>query len=58
MARKRARLTVTPDDIREGKLCHCESCVREGQHEPDCAVHDEPPAECSCGRTEQTEGAG
>ncbi len=38
--------------------CACEACVRDGLHEPDCKVHSTPPTECSCGRTEQSKGAG
>lgn len=38
--------------------CACEACVRDGLHEPDCKVHAQPPAACSCGRTEQSKGAG
>lgn len=56
--RKHAHLSVTPSEILEGKLCSCEACVRDGQHEPDCRVHDEPRGECSCARQEQSEGAG
>jgi hypothetical protein len=58
MATKRARLTVTPEQIKAGKFCSCEACVRDGQHEPDCPVHDEPPGACACDRTESSEGAG
>jgi hypothetical protein len=57
-AKKGARLTVTPEQIRSGELCRCEACVRDGQHEPDCPVHDEPPGACGCDRTEQSQGAG
>jgi hypothetical protein len=38
--------------------CACEACVRDGLHEPDCEVHARPPAACTCGRTEQSKGAG
>lgn len=38
--------------------CGCEACVRDGLHEPDCGVHASPPKECSCGRNEQSKGAG
>ncbi len=55
---KRAHLTVTEDELLAGKLCSCDACVREGPHEPDCGVHDEPRGGCTCARTEQTEAAG
>jgi len=58
MVEKRAHLTVSADAIREGKLCSCTACVRDGQHEPDCAVHDEPRGECTCDRSQQAKGAG
>lgn len=58
MPTKRARLTESPEDILAGKPCHCSACVRDGQHEPDCAVHDEPPGECGCGRSDAAKGAG
>ena len=54
---KGARLTVTPERLRAGELCRCEACVRDGQHEPDCLVHDEPPGACSCGREESRKAA-
>lgn len=38
--------------------CKCEACLREGPHEPDCGVHGKPPAACSCGRADQSKGAG
>jgi hypothetical protein len=55
---KRAHLTVSDRDILNGVWCDCTACHRDGQHEPECAVHDEPRSECSCGRTEQTQGPG
>jgi hypothetical protein len=58
MTQKRAHLTVSDRDILNGVLCDCVACHRDGQHEPECAVHDEPRSECSCGRTEQSKGAG
>lgn len=58
MVKKRAHLTVSPEEYRDGKLCSCEACVRDGQHEPDCAVHDEPIGECTCDSQEQREAAG
>lgn len=58
MAQKLAHLTVSPQEIRQGKLCSCPACTRDGQHEPDCDVHDEPIGKCSCGRTEQSKAAG
>lgn len=58
MAAKRARLTVSPEDILAGKLCSCDACLRDGPHEPDCPVHDEPRGECACGRADQAKGAG
>jgi hypothetical protein len=58
MVQKRAHLTVSPEKILDGQLCACPACKRDGQHEPDCAVHDEPIGGCSCGRTEQSKAAG
>jgi hypothetical protein len=58
MVQKRAHLTVSPAAILDGQLCSCAACQRDGQHEPDCAVHDEPIRGCTCGRTEQSEAAG
>lgn len=57
MARKRVHLTVSETDLKRGVLCRCEACQRDGQHEPDCPVHDEPIGKCRCGRTEQAQGA-
>lgn len=56
-ARKQAHLTVTAEEFRAGKLCSCTACVRDGQHELDCAVHDEPRGDCTCGVAEQREAA-
>lgn len=56
-ALKRAHLTVSDRDILNGVLCACVACYRDGQHEPECHVHDEPQSECSCGRTEQSKAA-
>lgn len=56
--KKRAHLTVSAEQLLDGALCSCEACVREGPHEPDCAVHDEPRGSCTCSRKEQTEAAG
>lgn len=56
--RKRARLTVSPQEIFQGKRCSCGACLKDGQHEPDCRVHDEPPGNCSCDRAEQAQAAG
>jgi len=39
-------------------VCDCPACRRDGVHEPDCAVHQNPARECSCGRTDQSKGAG
>jgi len=58
MPTKRARLTESPEDILAGKPCSCSACLRDGQHEPDCAVHDEPPGECGCGRSDASKSAG
>jgi hypothetical protein len=58
MTTKRAHLTVSPEAILSGALCKCPACVRDGQHEPDCPVHDEPIGRCRCGRTEQSSSAG
>jgi len=49
---------IPPEAILDGALCSCTACQRDGQHEPDCPVHDEPRGPCSCGRTEQSKGAG
>lgn len=57
MTQKRAHLTCSDRDILNGVLCDCAACHRDGQHEPECSVHDEPRSECSCGRTEQSQGA-
>lgn len=57
MPNKRANLTVTPEQILSGELCRCVACMRDGQHEPDCDVHDEPAGTCTCGRTDQARGA-
>lgn len=57
-APERPHLTVTPEEIAAGKLCRCEACLRDGPHEPACAVHDEPKGRCSCGREDQSKGAG
>jgi len=58
MPTKRAHLTTTPEAIREGALCSCPACLRDGPHEPDCPVHDEPIGPCRCGRTDQASSAG
>jgi hypothetical protein len=58
MTTKRAHLTLPVDDIRDGKLCTCPACTKDGQHEPDCAVHDEPIGKCTCDRADQAKGAG
>jgi hypothetical protein len=58
MPESNARMTVTPEQLRAGKPCSCEACVRDGAHEPDCRVHAEPPSDCSCGRSGQNKGAG
>jgi hypothetical protein len=57
MPKKYARLTRSLEELKQGKLCGCEACVRDGPHEPVCPVHDEPQGACTCGRTEQAEGA-
>src|SRR6185369_14233650 len=46
-----------PQDKNPQFLCDCAACRRDGLHEPTCAVHAQPPRECSCGRTEQSKGA-
>lgn len=56
--RKRANVTVSDRDMLNGVWCECAACQRDGLHEPDCTVHDEPRGDCSCGRTEQTQGPG
>lgn len=56
--RKRAHFTVSEEQLLAGELCSCEACVRDGSHEPDCAVHDEPKGSCTCTQKEQTEAAG
>jgi hypothetical protein len=58
MTRKRARMTVTAEEVKAGKSCACTACLRDGAHEPDCPVHDEPAGDCNCDREDQTSGAG
>jgi hypothetical protein len=55
---KRAHLTVRDRDILNGILCDCVACYRDGPHEPECVVHDEPIGECDCGRSDQAKGPG
>lgn len=55
---KRAHLTVSPERILQGELCSCDACMRDGQHEPDCEVHDEPRGPCTCSREQQSQAAG
>lgn len=50
------RLASTPEELREGKVCNCAACERDGQHEPECAAHEEPPAECDCGLLQKPSG--
>jgi hypothetical protein len=52
-----ARLTASPEEILEGKLCSCTACTRDGQHEPTCAVHRRTQGDCDCGREDQAKGA-
>lgn len=33
-----------------GKLCACDRCEADGQHEPQCSAHEEPPGVCDCAR--------
>ncbi|HYP88210.1 MAG TPA: hypothetical protein VEQ59_08650 [Polyangiaceae bacterium] len=42
---------------KDPRNCDCEACRRDGVHEPSCAVHHEPPEPCTCGRTDQAQGA-
>ena len=58
MSQKRPRMTVTPEQLKRGELCTCEACVRDGAHEPECPVHEEPSGECACGRAGQNKAAG
>jgi hypothetical protein len=58
MVKKQAHLTLTPEQILEGDWCRCLACLRDGPHEPDCPVHDEPRGACRCGREEQSQAAG
>jgi hypothetical protein len=51
------RLTVTPEEILAGMLCSCDACWRDGQHEPDCPVHEEETGDCRCDREDQPTGA-
>ena len=37
----------TPDELR-ARVCPCEHCTRDGQHEPMCLVHDEDNPRCNC----------
>jgi hypothetical protein len=54
---KRAYLTVSDREILNLGACDCEACYRDGQHEPECCVHDEPQMSCTCGRADQAKGA-
>jgi hypothetical protein len=43
------RIASTPLEDQVGKPCSCDVCERDGkQHEPACAVHEEPPGKCDC----------
>lgn len=35
------------------RVCQCERCTTDGQHEPMCDVHWEPPRECNCPRKDE-----
>lgn len=37
----------TPGHLRD-RVCPCEHCTRDGQHEPMCFVHDEADPRCNC----------
>jgi len=58
MPTKRAHLTTTPEAILKGASCDCPACLRDGPHEPDCPVHDEPIGHCRCDRADQASSAG
>ena len=51
-------MTNAKPDSQAAYTCDCEACRRDGIHEPTCAVHHSPAEKCSCGRTEQSKGAG
>jgi hypothetical protein len=40
-------LAATPESARQ-RVCFCDRCVADGQHEPMCAVHEEPAEPCDC----------
>lgn len=58
MAPNYPRLTVTADEILQGKYCNCLACLRDGPHEPDCGVHRKAPGPCDCDREDQAKAAG
>jgi hypothetical protein len=43
------RIAATPLEDQVGRPCA--ACERDGQHEPGCAVHEDPAAECTCERS-------
>jgi hypothetical protein len=44
---------ATTDSERLDRFCHCDACERDGQHEPTCSVHEEPPGKCDCHRSDR-----
>jgi hypothetical protein len=58
MAPNYPRLTVTADEMMQGKMCSCPACTRDGPHEPDCGVHRKTPGPCNCDREDQAKAAG
>lgn len=42
------RLATSPRAIGLGRFCECDACSQDGEHDAECAVHDEPRGPCSC----------
>lgn len=42
----------TTDDQR-ARVCECDRCTQDGQHEPMCDVHWEPPRPCNCPKNDE-----
>ncbi|MDB4980993.1 MAG: hypothetical protein JWM82_1745 [Myxococcales bacterium] len=43
---------VVPASLRVGFVCDCDRCAIDGQHNPLCEIHHEPPLPCDCARGE------
>lgn len=37
------------------EACHCSRCAIDGQHNLLCEVHQEPPKDCDCARSDKPE---